>query len=247
MKNRNLLIALFALMLPFVLSLACASSGPPAIGNVTTMTGTDEGASPTTTYQPEDTFVVSVEANNMAAGAVISIKYLREGQLYDEGTSATTEEAGSTTWNFSVQPPAGAGHMPGNYTAEIYLDNALAKSVSFTVEGDATPQIYEVVTASEVDASFNPIKPTATFTPLETVNVVIRYKNILTGTIKTVAYFNGEVVAEREEEIGTTTGSGTFNWSLSSAEGMTVGTYTVEIFLDGEPYGGNPITFEVAE
>jgi hypothetical protein len=244
MKNKKLYFALFALILPFILSLACAFGGPPAIGNVTAMTGDGDNAQPTTTYQPTDTFFISVEANNMVVGSVIKVQYKREGQLYDEGTTITTKEAGSSTWNFSAEPPT-SGQMPGNYTAEVYLDNVLAKTVSFKVEGDATPKIYSVVTASQVDENLKPITTTSDFSPKDTVNVLIDYKNLLKGKVKTVLYLDGQNVAEREEEIGQITGAGTYNWTLSANDGFTPGTYTVEIFLDGKPYAGNPVSFTV--
>ena len=36
MKRNKLILALFALAIPFLLSLACGSSGPPAFGEVVT-------------------------------------------------------------------------------------------------------------------------------------------------------------------------------------------------------------------
>ena len=158
MKRSKLLIAVLALALPFILSLACGSSGPPAIGEVVMAKSLDANSKPvdvTSTYQPEDTFYVSVQVTDLVVGSIVKVQYKLNGDSYEEQIQ-TANEAGSGTYNFSLVP-TDSGHVPGSYTADVYLDGVLAKTVAFTVEGDAQAQIIDVVLSTSLDANNKPV------------------------------------------------------------------------------------------
>jgi len=253
MKRNKLLIAVLALALPFILSLACGSSGPPAIGDVVMAKGLDANSEPvdvTSTYQPGDTFYVSVKVTDLVVGSTVKVIYKLDNEIYHESTPLTADTAGSGAYNFQLEPSA-SGHMPGSYTAEVYLDNVLAKTVSFTVEGDAQAQIDNVSLATSVDENKQSINPTTTFSPTDAIHVSVHYKYVKSGAeIKVVLNFAGSDTFKATTDESTSkvdaTGSGTidFSWSPPS-DGWATGDYTVEVFLDGTS-SGDPISFTVA-
>lgn len=248
MKHNKLLIAMLAIALPFILSLvACGSSGPPAIGEVVTAKSLDADYKPveaTTTYQPEDTFYVSVQVTDLVVGSTVKVIYKLDGKVYEESTT-TADEAGSGHYGFSLKP-SDSGHMPGSYTAEVYLDNVLAKTVSFTVEGNAEAQIVAVVMAESVDADGKPVNPTTTFGPTDSLNVSVEVKNVKAGSVIKLVYTFGDQ-AQEQTITAKQTGSGYFGFQLDPPDsGFPVGDYTVEAFLDDVSFG-NPISFSIAE
>ncbi len=244
MKTRSLLIAVFALALPFLLSLACGSPSLPEIGAVVTAKSLDADYKPvdsTTTYQAEDTFYVSVEVKNLVVGSVVEVQYKTDGELYESST-LTADKAGSGYYGFSLKPGE-FGHQPGTYTAEVYLDGTLAKTVTFTVEGGQAG-IVDVVICKSLDADYKPVDPTTTFGPMDVISTSVAVSNVKAGSeIKVVYTFNGEAM-ENATTINNS-GSGYYGFTLSPSDtGHPAGEYTVEVYLDGEMFG-SPLTFTV--
>lgn len=238
MKRNKLLPALLALAVPFILSLACGSSGPPAIGEVVTaksLADDFQPVDPTASYQPADTIYLSVEVSDLVVGTTVQVQYKLDGELYEE-TTLTADQEGSGYYGFSLQPSE-FGHTPGAYTAEVYLDNTLAKTVSFTVEGDASSRIVNVVIAADLGADSSPVGPTTTFGVMDVVSVSVEVANIKAGSeVKVVFTYEGQ--AQELTTTATESGSGYFGFTFSPNEsGHATGTYTVDAFLDGAPYG----------
>lgn len=90
-------ITLFLLVILSAFTFAgCGPSGPPSIGEVVTARSLDadyKPINPTTTYLPSDEFQLSVEVKNLTVGSVVNVKYVVDGQPYDESTSRPTSEA----------------------------------------------------------------------------------------------------------------------------------------------------------
>jgi hypothetical protein len=247
MKSNKLLIAVLALVLPFILSVACGSSGPPSIGEVVTAKSLDENYKPidvTSSYQPEDTFYHSVQVKNLAAGSIVKIQYKLDGETYKEST-VTAEEGGSGYYGFILE--SASGHVPGNYTAEVYLDDVLAKTISFTVEGNTQSEILDVVLAESLDSEFKPVNPTTIYKPNDTITVSVKVKNVKTGLEIKLIYTFGD---QTEEQTITTTamaGEGNFGFELNPpASGYPTGDFTVEAFLNGVS-AGDPVNFTIVE
>ena len=247
MKRNKLLVAVFALILPFLLSLACGTTAPPAVAEVVTAKSLDENykpVNPTTSFMPEDTIYASVHVTNLVVGSTVTVKYKLNGELYEEST-LTADQKGSGYYGFSLKPSE-FGHTPGDYTAEIYLDNMLVKTVAFTVEGDATPSIVNVVVAESLNSDGSPVNPATTFKPTDVVSISVQVKNIKAGSeIKLVYDYQGQT--QEQTTTATESGSGYFGFTFSPpASGHAVGDYTVEIFLDNVPFG-TPVSFTIAE
>lgn len=110
------------------------ASGPPSIGEAVATKSLDESykpAEPTSTYSPGDVFYISVQVKNLVEGSVVEVKYKYEGQDYGE-TTLTADQFGSGYYGFKLSAPD--EHPAGAYTAEVYLDGKLQKTVEFSVE-----------------------------------------------------------------------------------------------------------------
>jgi len=89
MKRNKLPVAVLVLAFPFLLSLACGSSGPPAIGEVVTAKSLDENSKPvdvTSTYLPEETFNLSVQVTDLLVGSTVKVQYKLDGDIYEESS-----------------------------------------------------------------------------------------------------------------------------------------------------------------
>lgn len=247
MKHNKLFIALAAFAL-LVAMLACAVGGPPAVTDVVTAQSLDENykpVNPTSSYQPEDVISLSVHVENLVVGSTVKVEYKLNGEPYEE-SSLAADEAGSGYYGFTLTPTE-YGHMPGNYTADVYLDGTLVKTVAFTVAGDTKAEILGVVLAKGLTEDSAPIDPTNTFLPSEVVNVSVEIKNMVAGSeIHLVYTYEDGQTVEQTSTIDVT-GSGYLGFTFTpSAEGHPTGEYTLEVSLDGEPYP-EPVTFTVTE
>lgn len=247
MKSNKMLIAAFALVLPLLLSLACGSSGPPSIGEVVTAKSLAENFEPvdaTSSYQPEDTIYLSVQVADLVVGSTVEVQYKLNGEAYED-TTLTADEAGSGYYGFSLQPNE-FGHTPGNYTAEVYLDTVLAKTVSFTVEGETQAMIADVVIAEGLESDGQPVNPATTFKPADVVSISVEVLNVQAGSeIKIVYTFEGQT--QEQSTTASQTGSGYYGFTFSPGDsGHAIGEYQVEVFLDGEPYG-QTLSFTITE
>jgi hypothetical protein len=75
-----------------------------------------------------------VQVKNLILGSNITVKYAFEGEHVKEAdTSLIADKAGSGYYGFSLKPPA-EGFAVGNYTAEVYLDDTLSATVTFSVQ-----------------------------------------------------------------------------------------------------------------
>lgn len=228
---------LFAFLLLFLSSLACAiSAGPPAVGEVVVAESLSADYQPvnlTSTYTSDDTVIsISVEVQNIVVGSVLEVKYKLNGEDYDKLTS-TAEKDGSGYFGFTLTVENGL--LPGDYVADIYLDGQLAKTVTFKVEPSGPPSIGAVVTARTVDENNKPIELTSIYSPNDTFKISVQVKNLIIGSNVTVKYtFEGEYAEDANTSIiAEKAGSGYFSFSLTPpAEGFPVGNYTAEVYLD---------------
>jgi uncharacterized protein YfaS (alpha-2-macroglobulin family) len=220
-----------------VAALACQIGGPPAIGEVVVAKSLDadyKPVDPTTTYTTDDPVIsISVEVQNMVVGSVVDVKYKVDGVDYESLTS-TADESGSGYYGFTLT--AESGHTPGAYTAEVYLDGALAKTVTFKIEPSGPPTIVAAVAAKSLDDDYKPVDPTSTYAPSETFYISVQVKNMMSGSNVTVKYaYEGEFVPELDTTvIADKAGSGYYGFNLTPpTDGFPVGAYTAEVYLDG--------------
>jgi hypothetical protein len=239
------LIAFLALIL---LSLACAiSAGPPAIGEVVvakSLAADYTPVDPTSVYTSDDTVInISVEVQNVVVGSVVTVKYKLNGEDYEMLTT-TADKEGSGYYGFTLTFDSGI--LPGDYVADVYLNDQLAKSVTFKAEPSGPPSIGSVVATRSVDDSFKATDPTSTFSPNDTFHLSVQVKNLLVGSNITVKYYIDGVHAEEADTtvIADKAGSGYYDFSLTPpADGFPVSEYTAEVYLDNTL--SNTITFLV--
>jgi len=235
MKPVAILRFLSAVALLGIASLACSlTPGPPSIGEVVTAKSLDadyKPVDPTTVYGSDDTFYVSVEVNDVVIGTVVDVKYKFGKKLYKD-ISITADEEGSGYYGFQLSTEG--GHTPGDYTAEVYLDGKLTKTVKFKVEAAGSPSIGDVVAAKSLDADYKPVDPTSTYSPEDVFYISVQVKNLVVGSVVTVKY---KLEGEDYSDTSLTAdqfGSGYYGFKLTAADGHAVGNYTAEVYLDDE-------------
>lgn len=237
MKINSTLKFVFACLLLGLASLACSlTPGPPAIGEVVTAKSLDSDynpVGPTTAYTSDDTFSVSVEVKNLKKGSVVTVKYLQDGKAYEE-TSITADDDGSGHYGYTLTP--GGGHTPGKYSAEVYLDDKLEKTVEFTVKASGPPSIGEAVTAKNLDEDYKPVDPTTVYDPTDVFYLSIQVKNLVAGSVVSVKYkLDGTEYSDSDTTLTADKfGSGYYGFKLTAASEHPAGKYTAEISLDGK-------------
>lgn len=223
---------LFAILVLMLASLACSLGGPPAIGDVVTAKNLDadyKPVDPTTTYGSDDTIYVSVQVENLVVGSVVTTKYMFGETLYEE-TTITADEEGSGYYGFKLS--TAGGHTPGKYTAEVYLDDKLVKTVPFEIEASGPPSIVSVVPAKGLDADYKPTDPTTVFAPADIFYVSVEVKNLVVGSVVAVKYkFEGEDYGDTSLAADQF-GSGYYGFKLTPSSEHPVGKYTAEVYLD---------------
>jgi hypothetical protein len=228
---------LLAFFMLISLSLACAiSAGPPAIGEVVvakSLTADYKPVGPISTYTSDDTVInISVEVQNVVVGNTVVVKYKLNGEDY-KTLNTTANKDGSGYYGFTLT--ADVGLQPGDYTADVYLNDQLAKTVSFKVVPSGPPSIGSVVATRSVDENFKATDPTSNFSPGDAFHLSVQVKNILVGSNITVKYYLDGVHAEEADTtvIADKAGSGYYDFTLTPpADGFPIGKYTAEVYLD---------------
>ncbi|MDY7039802.1 MAG: hypothetical protein SVX38_02945 [Chloroflexota bacterium] len=134
-KITRLLIFVLSLSVLSFAILACnLAGGEPSIESAVTcenVTDDFEPVNETSTYAPEDTFYCSVVVSNLEQGQVVTWKwYYGDEFLYEQ--PLTLEESGSGhvaayLSNDQLWPA-------GDYKVEVFLDDVLAETVTFSVQ-----------------------------------------------------------------------------------------------------------------
>lgn len=228
------LLAFFMLILS---SLACAvNPGPPAIGEVVVAKSLAEDykpVDPISTYTSDDTVInISVEVQNVVVGNTVVVKYKLDGEDY-ETLNFTANKDGSGYYGFTLTVEVGL--QPGDYTADVYLNDQLAKTVTFKVVPSGPPSISSVVATRSVDENFKATDPTSTFSPSDAFHLSVQVKNILVGSNITVKYYIDGTHAEEADTtlIADKAGSGYYDFTLTPpTDGFPIGKYTAEVYLD---------------
>lgn len=155
---------------------------------------------------------------------------------------------GSRNLDYTFKPDA--GHLPaGNYRAAVYLNGKLDRTLSFSVQAAAASSsagpkpsgfISEVVIAKDVTGDTKePSNPTVVFTPSATFHAVVRTQGAPANTKYTVVWFvidvgstaNPNSLIDQTEL--TTEGTRNVDFTLAPKTAWPVGTYRVEISVNG--------------
>ncbi len=237
MKSQKLFRPLLALAALLAAALACQIGGPPAIGEVVVAQSLDSDykpVNPTSSYTTDDQVIsVSVEVQNIEVGNVVEVKFKLNGQDYDT-INTTANEAGSGYYGFTLTHPE--GHSPGDYSAEVYLNGQLAKTVTFKIVPSGPPSVASAVAAKAVDENNKPVSPTSVFPPSDTIHISARVRNLIAGSEVTVKYyFEGEHVEALDTTLTSeSAGSGYYDFTVAPpTDGFPVGSYKAEVYLDG--------------
>jgi len=128
--------ALITIILVSLFLISCAPE-PLSIGSITVCKDVGEDSSPvnpTDEFPPATSVIyISIEVNNMAVEDKITVSwnYLETGDEINT-TYFTPEESGSGYIGFNIM--LDQGFPAGEYNAEIYLNDQIYETVSFTVK-----------------------------------------------------------------------------------------------------------------
>ncbi|SRR6266498_3582501 len=137
MKNK--LIVLLSMLLLIAFSPACSARNKNlSVSNLRTALDKD-GKNPTSTFSPSDVIYVVVDLANVPRGTKLAVKWVAVNAAntdpnyeFDSQTVDFTEEIFTGTTYFQL---SNAAPWPvGRYRADLYLNDALAASVEFSVQ-----------------------------------------------------------------------------------------------------------------
>ena len=135
-RNFSILLAFLALIGAM---LAC-SGGQLSLENPR-MAHDEPGTQVTTTYSPNDIFYVVADLKNATKGTVVEAKWyavnadgVTPGPISTDQPSVLTIQDDYFTGYVSFNLSSNTQWPSGEYKAELYLNNALAHSVNFTVQ-----------------------------------------------------------------------------------------------------------------
>jgi hypothetical protein len=130
----GIVISLIVLAALIALALTM-SGGDPQVTHITTASALDDGFDPvstTDTFQPRDTFFVSVNINNYRSDQDIRARWRLDGGKIGETSLETHGASGNITAGFSLSNP---NPWPaGRYTVEIVFGDKIIGTTSFRVE-----------------------------------------------------------------------------------------------------------------
>ncbi|MCD6554316.1 MAG: hypothetical protein DRI52_01930 [Chloroflexi bacterium] len=135
-KLTRLLVLVLSLAVLSFVSLACCNltKGEPTIESAVTCKDITDDYKPvneTSTYAPEDTFYCSVKASNLKQGQTMTWKwYYGDEFLYEQPLTLDKSGSGYVAAYLSSDQP----WPQGDYKVEIFLDDVLAQTVTFSVQ-----------------------------------------------------------------------------------------------------------------
>lgn len=150
---------------------------------------------------------------------------------------------GETYVHFSWTPdPGTVTRISDAYRAEVFYDDGLVGRYPFSVvpPADAIPsQIQEVILARGVDDEYNPIEPTTTFSPDETVYVLMNGDFGLHTWLETEWYVNGvpDPTGPRSVTLTENAPDKSIYFYLVPDSGWPVGEHRVVLAMNDEEVG----------
>jgi hypothetical protein len=132
--TRILVLALSLAVLGFTILACNLPGGDPTIESAVTCQDITDDYKPvneTSTYAPGDTFYCSVKVSNLKEDQVVTWKwYYGDESLYEQ--PLTLDESGS---GYLAAYLSNDQTWPvGDYTVEVFLDDVLSKTVTFSVQ-----------------------------------------------------------------------------------------------------------------
>jgi hypothetical protein len=135
-KKFQVLIAFLAVVASI---LACGSPGELSLTNPR-MSFDEPGEQATTVYSPSDPFFAVADISNAPQGTKVSAKWYAvdvpgfEPGFLDESVLNVDEESfsGYVSFQYTYEDPG--GWPPGQYKAELYLNDVLTHTMNFAVQ-----------------------------------------------------------------------------------------------------------------
>jgi hypothetical protein len=136
--NKRTLPIFLAVIALMAASMACSFGGELSLSNARTAYDED-GAQPTSVFAPSDAIYVVADLSNAPLGTVVNSKWyyvsvegIAPNTLIDEADITIDQESFSGTVHFFF--PAGSDWPVGAYAVELYLNDTLIQTVTFSVQ-----------------------------------------------------------------------------------------------------------------
>jgi hypothetical protein len=197
----------------------------------------------------QSTFHVVVTLSSAPENTKIQVNWLTASNASMGDFTLTT--GGTRNLDFTFNPDAGK-LPPGSYQAQVYVNGKLDRTLQFavmppasaTAPAGAAPKPSGVIASVTMAAAttgnnFDPVNPSDMFKPTDVFHAVTTLSNSPANTKFTAAWYAVDLgsAAAPGTKIGTTDistdGSRNIDFRLSPTTSWPVGTYRVEISVNG--------------
>jgi hypothetical protein len=257
--------ALVVISLVVLVGLACEFSfgnggdGEPAITSITSCKSVDadqkcEGQ--TDVFDGTETVYVSAQGANLSEGNRVTARWFQGTDQVHE-FSLELDKAGSGYISFSLEP---VGSLPpGNYAAQVFLNDSLAQTANFQVEGEpvaepaptdtpteaeptptevpvveAAPEaaVESITTCNSIDGEQQCVGQTTAFAPQEIMYASVEVVDAPAGLVVKARWYHGPDLVDEFPFTVDEGGSGFIAFNLSPDEAFLPGEYGVEIYAN---------------
>lgn len=173
----------------------------------------------------------------------------------EEMGTAELTSSGTRNLDFSFTPDA--GKLPaGEYKVEIYVNNRMNRTLTFTVLANgsapstmkssstepakASGYVKEIVMAKNTEGPLKkPVNPTEEFSPEDILHAVVGIQNAPDNTTFEIGWFAEDVgdAASKDSLINsdsaTTEGTRNIDFTIESSQPWPEGQYRVEVYVNG--------------
>lgn len=243
-------------------SVGDVEEGEPGVTGITICKAVDNDQKcedQTELFKATEKIYTSVQVANLSIEDRVAARWFQGTEQITVGEQdefEVTNQAGSGYISFFLEP--GSSLQPGNYSIQVFLNDSLAQTGNFQIEGEEPPPAENVVEEAVAPTEVEEVPPptenaivvqnittcltinddyqcqdqTTTFGPTEVINASVEVANASAG-IDIVAHW-----LQGEEVIGQATfpieggGDGFIGFNLKPDKAFQTGPYAVEIYQD---------------
>ncbi len=149
--------------------------------------------------------------------------------------------------NFFITPPA-AGFAAGKYAVDIYLNNKLDNSQSFTIQGPSQNPLVQSVVIAATSASTGKLTEMYTFHPdIDVIHAQVDFKDAPANTKFTAVWYQHDASTNARAKIVMTdietSGTDFIDFTFTPSAPLPVSRYSADILVNG--IVSNTLLFDV--
>lgn len=188
-----------------------------------------------------------LERTSIPSGTEIFMRLYRDGQPVEDSPPITAERDMNTCVGFEFRPSAGEGFAPGNYSAELIVNGSNAGQVAFDVSGQGIAntggvELGRMVTTTSVTDDGCPTDDVEVFFADDPIYISVEESFIPAGTeLFARLSYEGQPVEDTDEILAEKDLESCVWFIFEPQGGFNPGSYTVELFVNGNRVESLPI------